>query len=315
MLRGDPAREIYAEATRTFGNDDIYVIAMLTDDVFTQREPRGAAPHQRRGAEAPRRAARREPRRRADVPLGRREGVARRRRASSTSSRRTRRRSPTCACARSPIRSIPSSIVVARRLARPRSTCRSTRSATATSWTSSSTTRSARSRRPRAAPGARVPLRRPAAREVAHGGDHAGGPLAPDPARGAGRGGGRLPRPPARLRGVLLPLFALPDVGALDVRPARGHRARRSTCITLVLAPILISLGGLYGVHIVARWEEEREHVDNARDAALATLEGRVPARVPLRRDHHGGLRRADSRRDSGHRGARRCSRSSAAPC
>jgi hypothetical protein len=36
MLRRDPAREVYAEATRSFGNDDIYVIAMLTDDVFTQ---------------------------------------------------------------------------------------------------------------------------------------------------------------------------------------------------------------------------------------------------------------------------------------
>jgi uncharacterized membrane protein YecN with MAPEG domain len=36
MLRGDPAREIYAEATRAFGNDDIYVIAMLADDVFTE---------------------------------------------------------------------------------------------------------------------------------------------------------------------------------------------------------------------------------------------------------------------------------------
>jgi hypothetical protein len=35
MLRDDPARAIYAEATRTFGNDDIYVIAMLSDDVFT----------------------------------------------------------------------------------------------------------------------------------------------------------------------------------------------------------------------------------------------------------------------------------------
>ncbi|MGH2901055.1 MAG: efflux RND transporter permease subunit, partial [Solirubrobacteraceae bacterium] len=42
--------------------------------------------------------------------------------------------------------------------------------------------------------------------------------------------------------------------------------------LTIVLAPVLTSLGGLYGVHIVARWEEEREHVDNARDAALATL-------------------------------------------
>jgi hypothetical protein len=62
----------------------------------------------------------------------------------------------------------------------------------------------------------------------------------------------------------------LPDVGALTF----GLPALTGTpvnLLTLVLAPILISLGGLYGVHIVARWEEEREHVDNARDAALAT--------------------------------------------
>src|SRR5512139_2809884 len=34
MVRGDPARDVYDLATRAFGNDDVYVIAMVTDDVF-----------------------------------------------------------------------------------------------------------------------------------------------------------------------------------------------------------------------------------------------------------------------------------------
>src|SRR5262245_42120869 len=35
MVRGDPAREVYRRATQAFGNDDVFVIAMVTDDVFT----------------------------------------------------------------------------------------------------------------------------------------------------------------------------------------------------------------------------------------------------------------------------------------
>ena len=35
MVRGDPAREVYRLATQAFGNDDVFVIAMVTDDVFT----------------------------------------------------------------------------------------------------------------------------------------------------------------------------------------------------------------------------------------------------------------------------------------
>lgn len=73
------------------------------------------------------------------------------------------------------------------------------------------------------------------------------------------------------LRCVLLPLLGC----LLAVLWTFGLLAATGTPInllTIVLAPILISLGGLYGVHIVARWEEEREQVDNARDAALATL-------------------------------------------
>ncbi|MBM4334696.1 MAG: hypothetical protein FJ108_02120 [Deltaproteobacteria bacterium] len=72
-------------------------------------------------------------------------------------------------------------------------------------------------------------------------------------------------------RCVLLPLLGC----LMSVLWTFGLLAATGTPInllTIVLAPILISLGGLYGVHIVARWELEREHADNARDAALATL-------------------------------------------
>jgi predicted RND superfamily exporter protein len=73
------------------------------------------------------------------------------------------------------------------------------------------------------------------------------------------------------LRGVLLPLITC----LTSVLWTFGLLAWTGTSvnlITLVLAPVLISLGGLYGVHIVSRWELEREHVENAREAALATL-------------------------------------------
>ncbi len=36
LRRHDPARDVYARATASFGNDDVYVIAMETDDVFTR---------------------------------------------------------------------------------------------------------------------------------------------------------------------------------------------------------------------------------------------------------------------------------------
>ncbi|MDJ0849485.1 MAG: MMPL family transporter [Myxococcota bacterium] len=35
MVRGDPARDVYDHAVRTFGGDDTYVVAMQTEDVFT----------------------------------------------------------------------------------------------------------------------------------------------------------------------------------------------------------------------------------------------------------------------------------------
>lgn len=73
------------------------------------------------------------------------------------------------------------------------------------------------------------------------------------------------------MRGVLLPLLTC----LTSVLWTFGLLAWTGTSInliTLVLAPVLISLGGLYGVHIVERWELERERVTNARDAALATL-------------------------------------------
>ncbi len=73
------------------------------------------------------------------------------------------------------------------------------------------------------------------------------------------------------LRCVLLPLFAC-LTSLLWTFGLLGATNTPINLLTIVLAPILISLGGLYGVHIVARWEEERERNDTARDAALATL-------------------------------------------
>jgi predicted RND superfamily exporter protein len=73
------------------------------------------------------------------------------------------------------------------------------------------------------------------------------------------------------VRGVMLPLLSC----LTSVLWTFGLLAWTGTSInliTLVLAPVLISLGGLYGVHIVARWELEREQVGDARSAALATL-------------------------------------------
>ncbi|MEX2207843.1 MAG: MMPL family transporter [Myxococcota bacterium] len=73
-------------------------------------------------------------------------------------------------------------------------------------------------------------------------------------------------------RCVLLPLITC-LTSVLWTFGLLGATGTPINLLTIVLAPILISLGGLYGVHIVARWEEQRERVDNARDAALATLE------------------------------------------
>ena len=74
------------------------------------------------------------------------------------------------------------------------------------------------------------------------------------------------------LRGVLLPLITC-ITSVLWTFGLLAWTGTSINLITLVLAPVLISLGGLYGVHIVERWELEREHVDNARDAAFRTLD------------------------------------------
>ena len=36
LPRGDPARAVYEEAVRDFGDDEVFVVAMETDDVFTR---------------------------------------------------------------------------------------------------------------------------------------------------------------------------------------------------------------------------------------------------------------------------------------
>ena len=73
------------------------------------------------------------------------------------------------------------------------------------------------------------------------------------------------------VRGVLLPLLTC----LISVLWTFGLLAWTGTSInliTLVLAPILISLGGLYGVHILERWEIESAEIETAPEAALATL-------------------------------------------
>ena len=172
MVRGDPAREVYRRATQTFGNDDVFVIAMVTRRRVHAREPLGAAPHQPRGAAPARRAARREPGGHPHLPLRRRPRTGSTSRASSaTRSRAIRRCSPTCARARSRTRSTRS--WSSRATARPRrSTSRSTRSATASSSTAGSTTQIRAIAEAEAAPNRAFHFAGPAAREVAHRRDH-----------------------------------------------------------------------------------------------------------------------------------------------
>jgi len=72
-------------------------------------------------------------------------------------------------------------------------------------------------------------------------------------------------------RGVLLPLGSC-LTSVLWTFGLLAFTGTSINLITIVLGPVLISLGGLYGVHIIARWEEQRELALGARDAALATL-------------------------------------------
>ena len=301
MLRSDPAR-----ANLRRGDPHLRQRRHLRDRDARRRrvhvrEPVRAAPHLARGAEAARRASRREPGGRADLSLGRHQTVARRlaldrRRAfGSRGARRPAR-------ARAGGSDLSQADRVARRLGGgdqhlvPRD-------------------RRPRLRRPRhrrqdpgdragrKRAGTRVPLRGPSAREVAHRPDHGRGPDAPDSARGGGRDGGGVPdhrldalRAAAAVR--------VPDLGALDLRPARGDEHADQPAHDRARADPDLARRAVRRAHRGALGGGAREGRQRARRGARHAR-GRVPARVPLRRDHHRRLRRVDPGRHSGHRGAR----------
>jgi len=268
MLRGDPAREVYAEATRTFGNDDIYVIAMLTDDVFT---------HENLAAL-----------RRISHAVLKLPGVRRAESLVDIPTYRWDAAKDWLDVSRfiDEVPSDPAALAELRRRALadpiyPKLVVSRDGSAAAINLSFHEI-----GDRAFVDLGLDDAIRAIAQAEAAPGREFrfAGRPhvksrtaviMAEDLTR-------LIPLAVAvaalvvfvttgSARGVLLPLL-----GCLtSVLWTFGLLALTGTPInllTIVLAPILISLGGLYGVHIVARWEEEREHVDNARDAALATL-------------------------------------------
>ncbi len=268
MLRHDPARAVYAEAIRTFGNDDIYVIAMLTDDVFTEADL-GAL-------------------RRISHAVLKLPGV---RRAESLVDIPSYRWDPEklwldVSDFIDDIPSEPARLVDLRRRALadpiyPKLVVSRDGSAAAINLSFHEI-----GDRAFVDLGLDDAIRAIAQAETAPGREF----------RFAGRPHvkSRAALIMARDLSLLIPLAVL--VAALVVflttGSVRGVFSPLLACltsvlwtfgllafaglsinlITIVLGPILITLGGLYGVHIIARWEQEREHVDNARDAALATL-------------------------------------------
>jgi predicted RND superfamily exporter protein len=268
MLRDDPAREVYAEATRSFGNDDIYVIAMLTDDVFTHAnlEALRRISHAVLKLPGVRRAESL-----VDVPTYRWETAK-----DWLDVSRFIDEVPSDPAALADLR--------ARALADPiypKLIVSRDGSAAAINLSFHEI-----GDRAFVDLGLDEAIRGIAQAEAAPGREFrfAGRPhvksrtaliMAEDLSR-------LIPLAvvvaalvvfvtTGSVRCVMLPLLCC----LVSVLWTFGLLAATGTPInllTIVLAPILISLGGLYGVHIVARWEEEREHVDNARDAALATL-------------------------------------------
>jgi predicted RND superfamily exporter protein len=73
-------------------------------------------------------------------------------------------------------------------------------------------------------------------------------------------------------RGVLVPLTAC-LVATLWVFGAMATMGMNLNLITLVLPPMMICVGSVYGVHVVARYEEIAQHSTTRREAALGCLE------------------------------------------
>ena len=81
-------------------------------------------------------------------------------------------------------------------------------------------------------------------------------------------------------RSVLLPLGVV-AIAVLWTYGAMAFLGRSLSILTTMLGPMLISVGCVYGVHVVGRYEEEAATAADARAAALATLEHvRLPVLV-----------------------------------
>ncbi len=268
MLTADPARQIYAEATRTFGNDDIYVIAMLSDDVFTYENLSAL--------------------RRISHAVLKLPGVRRAESVVDVPTYRWDRAKDWLDVSRfiDDVPEDPAAIadLRARALADPiypKLIISRDGSAAAINLSFHEIGDRAFVER-----GLDEKIRAIAEAESAPGREFrfAGRPhvktrtsliMAEDLSR-------LIPLAvvvaalvvfltTGSLRCVLLPLSAC-LTSLLWTFGLLGATGTPINLLTVVLAPILISLAGLYGVHIVARWELERERCDNARDAALATL-------------------------------------------
>jgi predicted RND superfamily exporter protein len=77
------------------------------------------------------------------------------------------------------------------------------------------------------------------------------------------------------LRGVLLPLINV-GVAVIWTFGAVAALERPLSVLTLLLAPTLLAVGSVYGVHVVARYEEEAPHAPDAAGAAERALRGLV---------------------------------------
>lgn len=81
-------------------------------------------------------------------------------------------------------------------------------------------------------------------------------------------------------RGVLLPL-ATTIVATLWTFGAIAFVERSLSVLTVLLPPTLITMGSVYGIHALSRYEEEARRADTPAEAALRCLEHlRVPALV-----------------------------------
>jgi predicted RND superfamily exporter protein len=72
-------------------------------------------------------------------------------------------------------------------------------------------------------------------------------------------------------RGVLLPV-GLIAVSTIWTFAAMAFLERSLTVLTVLLAPMLSAIGSVYGIHAVSRFEEEAAKAEDARSAAIATL-------------------------------------------